>query len=161
MSFSSFEKNRFKCSHYLYLKQTTSEVTFPDFPKGQFNSWHQIKTVHLNFIRSRSLHTDVFSCNMTLYFPNEALRGLEYKVSISPWRKPVFWTDATPAHMYLEQRVGVYESGAGHLLILKGVDSTYQGQVRFCKLQTSEQRNHQGLSRLSSCVVFVNVAGHS
>lgn len=34
----SFLKKAFKCFHYLHLNQTTSEVTFPDSPKGQFYS---------------------------------------------------------------------------------------------------------------------------
>ena len=68
--------------------------------------------------------------------------------------------DCQPTGIWSEQWEFMSQ-GAGHLLILEGVDSTYQGQVRFCTLQTSEQRNDQGLSRLSCGVVFVNVAGHN
>lgn len=60
------------------------------------------------------------------------------------------------AYVYLEQTGGVYESGAGHLLIFRRCGPDLSGPDQ--TLQTSQQRNDWGLSRLSTCVVSVNLA---
>lgn len=79
---------------------------------------------------------------------------------IFPWRKPVFYKEnlqvPLTAHVYLEQTEGVYESGAGHLLIFRRCGPDLSGPDQ--TLQTSQQRNDRGLSRLSTCMVSVNVA---